>query len=71
MQSKLDKFKKITQKQWEKNPMDDIIDKKYSIKEDSVRDEKADKRNTGIFNANRNKSKKKILAILLKANKGK
>jgi len=65
------KFKKISIKQWEKNPMDDKIDKLYKIKEDSKRDDKADKRNTGIFNANRNKPKKTILKILIKANKGK
>lgn len=66
----LARFKKISQSQWEKNPMDDKIDKLFGIKEDSKRDEKADKRNTGIYNANRNKPKKTILKILVKANKG-
>jgi len=70
-QQDLNKIKKITQKQWEKNPMDDKIDEKFKIVEGSSRDKKADKRNTGIFNANRNKPKKQILKILIQKNKGK
>ena len=70
-QKEYEKIHKITQKQWEKNPLDDLIDKKYGIKEGSSRDKKADKRNTGIYNANRTKSKSQIKKILIAKNKGK